>query len=384
MLLYIAMGFVPFFAVSIVKKREKEEGAAQSSFSWPYIVWLIIWVVFAVGRYVGPRIGGTDAPNYIRFFDVCLEPSYMGFEWGNHIDLLYALLNKAIRYLTDDYHILFLVIYAILVISYILVVNKLGLSTVSYVPLIFLVFIFIRGFSSIRSNLAAALILFSVVFFFEKRYRTCVVLAISSVFVHKMAFLYLLYLPVMWWFRNKKMSIVNCAVLLVAMGVIGLVCQFILTTSNIDFFESGSYSYYAGTSLGVSFFDNYWKIAFPQLLLFVAIAIFNTPIQKFLQSLEGEAKDKGLFVYKMSLFDISTIPATFILGIWRGYEFLCIFRLLMWGIVIEAICSGLGPRQKAGVRLIAGVLFIAWMVFRQYNTFEDTSLMPYIFAPFVS
>lgn len=384
MVLYIVMGFVPVIAVSAVKRKEEVNAVVQPLFSWPYVTWFLVWLVFAVFRYVGSGIGGTDAPNYIRFFDVCLEPSYLGFEWGHHVDFLYATLNKIVRLCTDDYHAFFAVVYALIVFSYVLVVSELGLPKVSYAPLIFLVFIYIRGFSSMRSCVAAALVLISIVLLYKQKYLWSTVLALSSVFVHKMSILYVFCIPILWYFQKRKMGIRECLLLMGLMAVFGIVGQLILVTADIEFFESGSYSYYAGLSYGGSFFDNFWKIAFPQLLLFAVIIFVRAPIDKYILSLKGDLQGRAQTIYKVCLYDIATIPATYILGIWRGYEFLCLIRLLMWGIAIEAVSVGLSARQKTGVRMAFGVAFIAWLVFRQYNTFADTALMPYVFSLFVS
>lgn len=80
----------------------------------------------------------------------------------------------------------------------------------------------------------------------------------------------------------------------------------------------------------------------------------------------------------MCVYDFLMIPVNFILGIWRGYEYFYIPRLILWGIVLKSISYHLTLGSRKILRIVSLTLFIIWMIFRVYNTYEDSLLMPYI------
>ncbi len=92
---------------------------------------------------------------------------------------------------------------------------------------------------------------------------------------------------------------------------------------------------------------------------------------------DGEKID---FIRILCTYDIILIPVTYILGVWRGYEYLYIARLMLWAEIIMLIKKRL-PTGKRMFSIMVFVVFVGWMVFRQYNTWEDSGLMPYIFEP---
>lgn len=56
------------------------------------------------------------------------------------------------------------------------------------------------------------------------------------------------------------------------------------------------------------------------------------------------------------------IPVCYILGIWRGYEYFYIPRLIMWGVLMKGVLSHFNSTSKIIVRILFLVLFIAWMI----------------------
>ena len=78
-------------------------------------------------------------------------------------------------------------------------------------------------------------------------------------------------------------------------------------------------------------------------------------------------------------YDFLMIPVNYILGIWRGYENLYIPRLIMWGILMQAISNCLTAKSKYIFRAIMLIAFMGWMVFRIEATYNSSCLMPYIF-----
>lgn len=140
----------------------------------------------------------------------------------------------------------------------------------------------------------------------------------------------------------------------------------------------GAYSSYASKSLNTSFFDDGWKIAFGQLLLLALMIVFRKSIKRVVVNFSAINKSRYQFVYKLCFYDFLMIPVCYILGIWRGYEYFYIPRLIMWGVLMKGVLSHFNSTSKIIVRILFLVLFIAWMIFRVFNTYESSALMPYV------
>lgn len=125
-------------------------------------------------------------------------------------------------------------------------------------------------------------------------------------------------------------------------------------------------------------FCNGWKIAFGQLLLLTIFLIFQRSVNKCVSNYTELNRQRYQYVYLMCVYDFLMIPVNFILGIWRGYEYFYIPRLILWGIVLKSISYHLTLGSRKILRIVSLTLFIIWMIFRVYNTYEDSLLMPYI------
>lgn len=383
MLVYITMGIFGALCIRSVNRRSgAEKCRIISKTGFFYIAWFAVWIVFAVFRYVGSWIGGGDASSYIRYFEVCQNPG--AYSFAQHVDVLYRLLNLLIRQFTNDYHVLFFVIYGIIVLSYIKFVEEFRFSRMSYIPLILIVYIYIRGFTSIRTNLGAACILFSIVFLHKKRTIVSIVFAVISGFFQVASFIYAFFILFYVIFKKRRLSIRSCIIWIVIASVVGKIGQYIIANYEIPLLSHGAYKWYATNKLsGTSFFSNFWKIAFSQMLLGVVLAVLWKLLDKDVDSRTKEDGEKIEFIKMICIYDIILIPVTYILGIWRGYEYLYIARLMLWSALIPVVAKKLNERSKKV--FYAGVLvaFIGWMIFRQYNTWEDSGLMPYVFEPFL-
>lgn len=381
MILYIIMGVVPCIVMMQTQKNNYGDNNNAKTYYCYYIAWYVLWLAFAVFRKVDYGVGGSDAIAYVTYFDVCLDP-YSTHPYATHSDLLYALLNKAIRLITTDYHWLFFVIYSFLIIVYIETIRKFNVKKASVIPLALIVFLYLRGFTSIRTNLAAGLLLISIILCFNENYVWSIFFAVGSVFMHKATIIYVLYLVLILLYKKKKLNIKTVLVFLVLSSVASRLLQNLMLSTRMSFFESGAYYSYAQRSIGNSFFSGFWKIAFSQLLLLAFLVLFRKQIDQYIEGLnEGEQK-KARFVRLICYYDILLIPATFIFDIWRGYEILYLFRLMMWGIIIKSINQKFSVRTRGILNCIWFVGFIGWMIFRIYSTYESSQLMPYIFSVF--
>lgn len=380
MVLYTVMGFMGAFCIKKNSASLKYKELSKKCICTPNVLWFVVWEVFAVCRLVRYPIGGADATAYARFFVNCFHP--VG-EWEtNHIDIMYRLLNQCVRVFTDDYHVIFFVVYAIIIISYIVFIEEFRIVEMSYIPFTILVYIYIRGFSSIRTNLGVACVLFALVAMHKKRTKTAAAFAIVSGLFQVASLLYASI--ILFYYLNKKKNVKTqyCVIGLFFASFVAKLGQYVIVNYQMPFLKNGAYSWYASTSVGRSFFDSYWKIAFPQIIMAGIYFIMYRRLQRVKQRMDADDRDKVQFMEWVIVFDVLTIPITFVLGIWRGYEYLYIARLIMWAYLIPIIVKCFTKKSRKYVILGLFFMFVCWMIFRQYNTWEDSCLMPYIFEPF--
>ena len=381
MMLYIIMGIIGAMAVrNVNKKNGIHRCTYQKKSYYSYVIWGIIWVVFASFRYVASQIGGMDASAYIQYFDVCLKPG--DYWYAEHMDLLYRILNKAIRTITSDYHLLFFVVYGIIVYSYIVFVEEFRFPRMSYIPLILMAYIYIRGFTSIRTNLGASCVLISIVYLHRNKNGRAIIFAIASALFQVTSLIYAGFLPFYFFYKKKNVKMRTCIIWIAAAAVVGRIGQYIIANFNIPFLSHGSYRWYAVYSQqGQTFFTNFWKIAFSQMLLGFALAYLWRPLRKDIFIRYEKDGEKIEFIKLLVIYDIILIPVTYVLGIWRGYEYLYIARLMLWAELIPLLKRRIAASSKFFYNVVIFVVFIGWMIFRQYNTWEDSGLMPYVFEP---
>lgn len=379
--IYIITGIVCYWSCSKVKSIELYTGRRQKVFNLEYFVWYILWLVMAVWRHIELNIGGTDAYNYMTYFEICLDPN-SHHRYVTHLDILYKLLNQTVRLITSDYHVLFFIIYTIILLSYILVINEFVVAGSSLIPVVSLIYLYLRGFNTIRTNLSVALILLSMVFLRRNHKMWAIVLAIASIFVQKASMLYAIYIIFYFIYEKKGITVKGCLIYTVLAAIVGRIAQSFLTAIHWSFLDDGAYVSYIGRSLTGSFFDNFWKICFSQLLLGAALIVFRKGISKYISNLDEEHQKSMNFIRLMCYFDMMTIPITYILGIWRGYEYFYILRLVMWGTIINIVCGYFDTKSKKIVKACFFVVFIIWVISRLDSSWESSSLMPYVFDLF--
>lgn len=377
LILYICSGMICCYACTRVKKRELRTGKKQNILCAEYMVWYAVWLFLAVFRHIERGIGGTDAYNYMTYFDVCLDLNSQ-HRYVKHVDSLYRLLNQFIRLFTDNYHVLFFIIYTIIIFSYILVINEFAIPECSLLPVAILFYMYLRGFNTIRTTLSVSIILFSMVALKKRRNVLAMVLAVSSVFIHKVSMLYICYLILYYMYKKNKLTVKGCLVYTGIVAFVGPIARDVLIYSNWRFLNTGAYISYMSRSLVNSFFDGFWKICFSQLLLGAALIIFNKGLNQYILNLKEPYQTDAKFVRLVCYFDIMTIPATYLLGIWRGYEYFYLLRLLMWGMIIHVICTYFTKQSRRVIEWAFLIAFMVWMVSRIESTWESSSLMPYV------
>lgn len=375
---YVMQGIVGMCAIYFATRRQLCEGHIPSFKNKYIFAWWFLWVFFAVFRLVQDGIGGGDAVTYINYFNYCNSATITS--WFEHVgsDLGFKWLNKFVRYLFVDYHFYFLIIYGFMAFSYISFLKSYAPAKTNYIPYLLSFFLFLRSYSSIRSNLAIAFIAFGCVFMIEQKWKHAYVIAFAAIFFHKAAVLYAAGVAFCHFFSKRKLTVKKAVVLVVFASLIARVLQsmFLQYASTTDM--NGAYEAYASRSINVSFIDGAWKIAFEQMLLAGVMFFTSRRIGKN-HSEEDEKKIK--LIWLLCIFDIILIPVNFTIGSWRGYEFFYLARIVMWGECLYQIFRNTSRDLRFVCQMFLLVCFASWMVFRVYATYMTSNLSPYVFYP---
>lgn len=349
----------------------------------PYIAsFVVILTIIAAFRLVVHGIGGSDAIAYKFFFEKCNTPSYANYEWFLHQDLLFRYVTKFLRLFTEDYHFYFVILYGINIVAYILFLKEFCLRNSNYTPCILFIFLYWRSFNTLRSNTAIAVMLIALILLYRKKVQAAIVVGFSTVLIHKMAVLYLFFFPFYFIFSKVKLTKLRFVATMIIVIILGSIVQrfFLDITEGVDL--GGAYRSYASRSLHSSFWDNGWKIAFEQILLGVCMWLYYKKIVISTIFLNKRDSRRLNLIWMMCLFDMMTIPINFIMGVWRGYLFFYMPRIVMWCEIINLFILSQHKDYRIVLNIVVLTCFIAWMVFRFYNMWEDSNLMPYIFEPF--
>lgn len=366
-----------FVGMYCLRSVVKNSNFTKTTFSRNYaaVFLLIIWTFFATFRLISWGVGGTDAMSYIMFF-VNAWGSYD--EAMEHIasDIVYLWINKIIRFFTPNYHVLFAIVYGFITYSIIRFVKQFCSRYWSFIPFILAFYLFLRGYNTLRSNLAIAFILLGIVNVSQKKYKWAYLYMISSALTHKAGVLFALSIPFLHFAMLRGLK---TKYLVLASGL-----MFLIATSVRKYFIAfasvndlgGSYESYASNATG-SLMSSVVE-CFMQYLLAIIVLLSTRKIKRVSIRCGKDTMTKVNVLLYICYFDMMLIPINAALGIWRGYEFLYIPRLCMWSLVIFVYTRNYDKTLKWIMKSLILLYFITWFTFRLYRTYEASDLMPYI------
>ena len=335
------------------------------------VVSISMLTLFATFRLVGVDIGGRDTLGYIKDF---LQATSGLSEKGTFFSerLFYEYLH-VIRIFTDNYRVFFLISYLFISWSYMMYIKKYSRLEYSTIPYLLLVFLFIKGFSSVRTSLAVALITIGLVYIDKRRiFSFC--LMVASVFVHRMSILFILVFLFYYLFKKYLCRITRIK-LVIYLGI--FIAASVVVSSKLRSIIM-AFDWMSSTDLwyvsykGISLLDK-WPMWFAHALLLVCYLIVarkETETDK-----EHIAPVKIIF-----LFDLIILPMALTLGIYRANEFFFINRMVLWGYVINLGSNFFAKNSKQIYKIIVLCLFIAWFIFRLYSEGFDLGVMYYRFS----
>lgn len=385
-IIYAVMGIVPMWAIYETDNRMiLYKKWWQNPF---FIMWIIIWTIFAGGRFVGFGTGGTDAPAYMEYFENCWNPAKVrtGALFLYDLNIGFRWFNRLLRLVSSDGQFFITVVSFILVASTVLFLNKFKMREESCIPYFLIIFWYVRGFSSIRSHLATVTLLIALCLLFCGKKKLGIIVTAFSVLLHTMMSIYIPFVLLYVLYKDFSLRLKTVtAIFLISFIIIAPLKE--LFFRNVSFFGelSEHYESYVANIEGMGFFDNAWKIAFEQILLLAFILFSNKGLRRYAKTLNGTALEAYDFIYNLCLYDILLVPICYGFNIWRGYEVCYIPRLIMWALILH-IGAMKFPRQIRWLyNFIVFGLFLAWFLQRTSSEafWMRSSLMPYIFAPLI-
>lgn len=372
---YVMLALLGMFCMSKLKDESRQTTFKNLFLNPHFLLWWGAWTIIATWRLVTYGIGGMDAIGYVHTFENSLTPNLL--DDHSTSDLLFFEIVRTIRRFTSDYHIYFLCIYGSMLAMYIYFLKHFSESRYSVVPYFLTFYLYLRSFNTLRSNFAIAIILMSLVAFSEKEYRKAYLFAIASVLIHKAAAVYALVLPFVHFFTKRRINYYYLVVFVVISAVGARIFQswFLNFVADVDL--GGAYKSYASSSLegnhSFMYVDSFgqWLLAF---LLWKYKNMFSR---------ESVSNPKVRILWLAAVFDITMVPFSSILGIWRAYEFLYLSRLILLGLILSFVLKSKSNSIKILVRSMVFLFLLMWMIYRISRTYEDSALMPYIFEPFI-
>lgn len=375
LIIYILFAVLGMTCCNQIKNKERASGKQVRLASRFYLLWIFSWSIMASMRLINAYgVGGTDAYMYISFFQNC--NSFQKMLSAEHFDIGFKLFTYIVRLFINNYHVYTFVCAFIIVLSYAVVIKELCPFSIETIPLVLIFYIFLRGFTTFRTNLSVAFLLLGIVYLYKKNYLKSFVLLITSILFHKASIIYVMIFPFIIIYNKRKLKVKE-SFALICLGIIFGKC--IQTLMLGDFGQSlgGAYSSYASRSIGTSFFDGFWKIALEQMLLALCMLGFKRQCNKYYLNVTTTESEKFKFIWNVCIFDFIMIPITYIISMWRGYEYLYIIRLIMWGALLDILLKYFDNYSKRIVQTLSLIVFITWLMWRVYETYESSGLLPY-------
>ena len=371
--LYLLVGVMCMFFIRGFMKAPSSINCTSRVTVWHsrlYTILFFLMLLFlAVFRKVTYNLGGSDTINYIDNFQTIFKG---GIERQNNSDLEWGFqtITKAIRSLSDNYHVYFMFMYGIIIYGYIKFIKRSCPKGLVYIPFILLMYPFLKSFNTMRTSVAIAFILIGISYMNKSKLLSFFLIAFS-VLIHRISLLFVFVWP-FYYVMNKRL-IEMSRIKFVIVTLVGIVVVFLVSLQFQQYailyqIADGTDAYYIQATLGQDYLMRY-PMFLGQLLLFVFLFLnYN--------SISWDDKSKSLRT--LFIYDLWMVPAGLVLGMWRSIEYLYLVRLSLWAILIYALTQKSSQVVATFIKISFFFVFAAWLIFRIYKEYEDTKISPYI------
>ena len=371
-ILYVVWGILGCWCINgfMTPTLVSNRGNAQRN-KCCYFLFFFLYVFLAVFRKVADGgIGGADAIDYVFNFNNVFNGGLdrtgtVEFERG------FQYFTKAIRYVTDNYKVYFLICYLLIVYGYARFIKEKVPRGLSYIPFLLLMYPYIRSFNTMRTSMAIAIILIGMTYIDKSKTKSFIII-FSSLLFHRMSIVFAL----IWFFYiflykylskigRKEFALIVIGGVVISYVVALSLQNYLFVLSILD----GGEESYLMASQGQNIFSRY-PMFLGYALLYIAIICLYKKI---------DWDKNSVFLRTIFIFDAWVVPACLVLGMWRFLEYFYVIRLGLWSIILFTLIRKRRLMPAIVYKLGFFFIFVAWLVFRVFKEWEPAGLSPYLF-----
>lgn len=378
--IFLVMGFCFMFCAWKIKESTLCYFSAQEKQKLYIFAIIVLWTIWASLRYINIYgVGGMDAITYAIYFQDCFKNT--GSLYHEHLDFGFQCIFKAVRLITSDYHVLFVLLYSFITASYVFFVKEFSPQETNYAPFILVMHFYVLTFNTLRSAFGISVILYSFVLLNKQYTKSALLLAFSTVLIHKACVIYAMALPFYLFFSKKQITLKHIIILIAFTSIVGVALRDVFISYALSTDLNGAYASYASRSIGNSFFDGAWKQAIEQILLLVCVAFSYKKINQHISELPEAQRKAMQLVFLVCIFDFLLIPVNYYIGNWRASQFLGLVRVVMWGQIVYIWLRQTSSEFRYKTSIIVCAVFMLRIYLSFQNSAVDAGLMPYYFEP---
>ncbi len=367
LLLYISIAFIIalLFRKTIIEKNKKKK--LREYIIYYFIIYIIL-IIFSCFRTVGQNIGGADSINYINMFENVQKPVFdiiltLKFS-GNEYIFFYLLY--LVRCITSDYHIMFFVLYSIIITSYIFFVHKEIHNVNDWGMLLLLILPYIMSFNIVRNCLAVSITIFAIYFLKEKKNKLFILFEVCAFLTHYTAVITLIFYFYYKIFANKLLHNKKIYIILLVISYM-MTITFIPIAINL-FLKSG-YSGYVGSDISLF---GYFA---PKILLLICIYFFYDSLYK-----ELENNNQIIYLSYFSFLCLILPMVVYLGGANRIILYFDFAIMILWINIQKIIKEKIkynGKTIKQYIQIFSIIFVVLWIVFKIHDIGFSYGIMPY-------
>lgn len=353
-LFYLSIGVIfALLARCSVLSKAKSNGSFKINIFDIGMFLLIFCVIAFRSEYVG-----VDTQSYIRMFNGASLESFdiiQGLTFNASIEPLYVLYECVLKFISDDYRILFFADAAIVAGSLVIYVGSFFDDQSSCIPLILVSNYLLFSLALTRSAIASSFVLIALVFAKNNRCILSIVFSVIACYIHYTFviilpfFIFIKILEVVYNKGKRSQIIFFC--------LLTLICTVCITTFFGQIVANTKYFYKETNSISIT---SYWYI----FLLLFAIAIFHNHVyEKISKAIDTRYAIPLIFI----LYEIAILPGLMYTGVYRTERYFMIGRISVWANLVKAI-------QSKHVITLFKLMLIAGCIFYTYVYACNTSL----------
>lgn len=348
------------------KARSYKEQNKPIKINIYYLVLFLFLVFFAAFRHVEYLIGGYDAYGYVINF---LNAKIFDINFKDIITLtadepLYVALVYMVRLFTDNYHILFLVIYGIISYSYVKFISENYDRNASALPLMIITLPYIHSFNIIRNSLAIAIGLIALNNLKNNKNIKFITIVLISFFIHYTSVILIVFFVFYkMLFKERKIKKAKIILLMITAMVAIII---LLPKIRLILLNTGYRGYVD---------PNYSLMGYLPIIILGALSLYN------FKELNNRMNNNNQIHLYCVYFNCIILPVIIYLGGTRLSFYFLFSRIIVWSELIGLYRDKYGKNNYAGkilVQMVSVICIISWIIFRISKTWYSYGLMPYV------